>query len=407
MLQVPLQEVKERTSSRETRLLDKIFPDKEEIYLFWESHIKSKAQALFFYRSLILTADAYLSHNYAVFDALTTSNCCHGTALLTYSLLSTLSIAEIQKIKEKTQTLIYNLDYHFQPHFLVRSTNWQFLVLTGLYLLNSLIEIDPLKGRRTNPRKLQDISTISRYFADKITGQLQKILSQKIANSYQHYLTELNPQSNITGAPVHLWGQYVQPRYLRENQRGILCASCLFSTQIVMSYMIEKQIKLLFIYNALDQNLNLITRQARLLEGDGIDNFRLLPDEETSFKNSSDMPEPVIIFTGYSVTENISVLEVSKKMDELIANIPSLMLSCNIFYPQFPHMHGDPSFNSAPVIPKELLLKKSIERHSTLTGVSRQNPSLFCHSHTLISNTKYAISLVNNPGNSSRYEDIF
>ncbi len=57
----------------------------------WESHVASKNHAIFFCRLISRTVDVYFSKEYTFFDAHTTTNCCHGIALLARTLVLVLS----------------------------------------------------------------------------------------------------------------------------------------------------------------------------------------------------------------------------------------------------------------------------------------------------------------------------
>jgi hypothetical protein len=96
---------------------------------------------------------------------------------------------------------------------------------------------------------------------------------------------------------------------------------------------------------------------------------------------------------------------VRKKITFFLRKLSSLILACDLYYPHFPKMLGDSKFNSEKISPKELGLKKKIEEHAKISGVSREDPSLFCLTHIFTCSMNNIKHLLKNPEEDFHYTD--
>lgn len=399
-----LKEVKVKSNEEdETKILNKLFSNPETLYEIWEKHISSSAHAIFFYRSLIRSIDAYLSQDYLAFDAHTTSNCCHGMALLSRLIIISIRNFNLLHLRDHADKLILEIERSVNTEFSLQSMSiknidWRLLVLLSLHVLTTVGEIDPQKGRRTLPQKLKEISPIGTMFADALSSHLQKYFSNKVAYSYEYYLKAINNEFNISGAPVKMWGQYIKPEYFRTSIRGVTFAPCLYSTQVVLAYLISYRVKLAFVNEIMNFNNELQGRYVRIFEGNGHNGFRLLTEKEISFFEPYDFYEPTIVFSGCAFLEYPDIKSIAFKLSSWIHQISNLILACDIFYPQFPKVTIDPNFNSTPIIPKEDILKNIIHEYSKVEGVSAENPSLFCLTHIFSASLGKILALLKGNG---------
>lgn len=388
---------------KEEEMLVVLFPCPAEVYEIWENRITNLKQLNFFLCSLVKSIEDYANSKYLSFDAHTTSNCCHGMALLARFIFMALKHVELHLIKqwaEQVSSNICNQNIKCHSQFSIREVDWRIIVLVSLYVLTCCGDIDPKKGRRTLPQNLKNIAPIGTMFADILVSDLQKYFSNKVANSYQFYLNEIEDSFNISGASVKAWGKYVQPEYFRKSIRSITYAPCLFSTQIILAYLIKFRIKMAFINDLMDLENNHRGRYLQLFEGNGIDKFKLLNEQEISLFEPYDFHEPVIVFGGCSFSDNPNLDLISLKMLPWLNKITNLILACDVFYPQFPKVTIDPNFDSSPIVPKENFLKSILEDYSQIKGVSAEDPSLFCLTHIFACSLGQVIDFLNN-GNAS------
>lgn len=345
----------------------------------WEEYLSSKDQAIFFCRLVLKTIDAYLSKNYSAFDAHTTTNCCHGIALLGKKLVLEVRDLDLLALQKQAEEKISELENLSKASDFC--TNWvpkSLIKLASLYLLSMTREISK-RRQKTEARNLKKISPIGSRFCWSITNELKKNISNLVAFKYKDYLEQLCPNTNINGAPIHLWGNYIQPKYIRTDKANSHYASCIFSIQVALAYLIKTKAKIALVNDIIGADGSLQDRYIRLFEGDGSNRFNVLPENMDLI--SSDPSEPVVIFSGYVYSDTLKIETLSQALDPWLEKFPCLMLACDIFYPQFPGVRDDPDFDSSPIDPQEELLKELFSSHAQIEGVSHLDPSLFCAAH--------------------------
>lgn len=373
--------------------LFKIFGSVRDI---WEANLSSKSKRIFFCKLLQNTIKACIENTYSSFDAHTTSNCCHGIALLARNAvfaalqidLHNLFILTEQKIKDLENAAVLTETF----------TDWvpeSFIILSGLYLLGTVRKIDSAKRMRTEAKLLRNISPVGVEYCWVITHVMQKYFSNIVAHAYEVYLTELRSSMNIHGAPLSLWSEYIKKHHIRRDKRGICYASCVFSEQLSLAYLIKTQAKVAVVNDIIDFEGVFRGRYVCMLEGDGDNRLRPLPNN-ASFLNLIDSSEPIVVFGGYVTCNTLTAEHLSTKMAPWIQNFSGLLLACDLHYPQFPQVSDDTEFNNAPIIPQNAHLKTIMQQYSKIKGVSSSSPSLFCSSHTYIASVGQVISATRN-----------
>lgn len=342
----------------------------------WKKQVSTVAQSRLFWEMAFRSLEAFSSGEYTKFDAHTTSNCCHGISILVHDLISKTKKLALKSYKTTIEKKIKNsnqLDIENFPHELIH--------LTSLYLLNFIGDIDHQKGRRTYPRKLKEIvASVSIKFSDRLVKQLQTCFSNIVATQYQKYLSQLDCSKSISGALINIWGKYIQKDWLRTDHKDILYASCMFSMQIVLAYLIQKKAKVILVNDLITDNKALKYRYIQILMGNGNDNFLPLTQKDLSLLEPLDFYEPVIVFGGYVISD-MTPKQLSEKMAPWSKRFSELCLACDIHYPQFPKVSNDLNFDHTPIKPEDPALLEAIKQQTKVDGVSSQDPSLFMLSH--------------------------
>ncbi len=348
-----------------------------------QTTLVSKDNLLFCYRALIRTIEACLEKRYTDFDAHTTANCCHGMALLVRDLILAVLELDLYQLQQEAAQKIQNLEKATVLNnqcLCELSVPGSLIDLTCLYVLAFIKEADPQRGGRTVTKKLKLISPVGTQFCDKIIRNLQKNFSSFVAIRYSHYLNKIKNGTRINGAPIEMWGQYVAPNNLKIDRNGIHYASNLFSMQVSLAHLILSKAKIAIVNDLISTTGKLRGRYTCLLEGDGQEHFTVLNDEniklDQSYRN-----DPVVVFGGCVYSDQMDLDMLVNRTSRWLNHFPSLVLACDIFYPQFPSVMNDPEFDSQPLIPREQLLKEIIDVHSGIQGVSSSDPSLFCLAH--------------------------
>lgn len=347
----------------------------------WEANLSSSPKRIFFCKVVIGAIKAIFEKKYSCFDAHTTSNCCHGIALLVRnSILSAMEL-DLETIlrlsKEKIEAL--GEDSSLMNSF----TDWvpeSLLILSGLYLLATVRDIDENGKMRTEAKKLRTIFHIGVEFCWTITNTMKKHFSNMVASSYEFYLQGMHLPANINGVPISFWGSYVTKEHIRNDKKGISYVSCIFSAQLALAYLISSQAKVAIVNDIISSTGLLRSRYIHILEGDGCEHLRSLYNSE-SYLEALDPSEPIVVFGGYVYSDSLTTDDLKAQMSPWINSFPRLLLACDTFYPQFPQVRDDPEFDSTPIIPYQDQLKKVILQHASIRGVSACDPSLYCSSH--------------------------
>lgn len=344
----------------------------------------SKVKLQFVYQAVIKAIESCLAGKYSDFDGHTTSNCCHGMALFACITLRSVLKLDLTQLEREGKQKLQELEKSQDKELACRWWVPQSLVdLACLYILCLVREIDPLKGGRTSIKKLKTLALISSNFSKQVTNHLQSLFSNLTANRYKIDLETLNNELCISGIPLKMWGKYVQDQYIRTDKNGIHYVSNLFSMQVLFGYLTQMRIKVALINDIFDLNDNLKSRYVRIFEGDGKNILRLLSFTEMHELSFFHRDEPTIVFGGcaYLDSDDIDSHSIDLAMEPWLHQLSSLLLACDVFYPQFFPMIDDFDFNSQPIVPVEEELKELIEQYSNTKGVSSKDPSLYCATH--------------------------
>jgi hypothetical protein len=332
----------------------------------------SKEKLLFCYEAMVRTIEAIQNGKYTDFDAHTVSNCCHGMSLFTITTLFSVLHFDMDALLKEGIEKINNPCEWKVPAPLID--------LAKLYLLAFIKEVDPQKGTRTSIKKLKTISPLGTQFSNLLMKRMQRHFSNLVAYSYSSYLNEINAKMPMNSIPIGTWGKYIQPDHLRKDQRGILYASNLFSMQVALGQLIHSKSKIAVVTDLIDSQGKIKGRYARFLQGDGNAQMKQLSSEEVeelySHKN-----EPIVVFGASTYSDTLDLAKLKLRLKPWISHFTSLVLACDVFYPQFPSIKDDPEFDRSPIIPEEESVQNVISKLSETKGVSSADPSLFCLAH--------------------------
>ncbi len=341
-----------------------------------------KEKLLFSYRVILRTIDSCLSRKYSDFDGHTTSNCCHGMALLAQNLINSVLQCNLNELREEGLQKIAALEQQTDAHV---PCNWwmpkAMINLACLYILAFVKESDPLKGGRTVTKKLKEISPISVNICNEISHKLKKTFSNWIALQYQIYLTKMDKDFQINDAPIGLWGKYTGPEYIRTDKRGLKYCSNLFSVQVIQAHLILSNAKVALINDIIDNSGRVVDRYAVIFEGDGKKQFKALSVSEINAAFSLNPNESIVVFGGCVYSDTLDKDSLSLQMQPWLNKFTNLSLACDVFYPQFFKVTDDAEFDSEPIVPEENLLRDVIDTHLKIKGVSADDPSLYCSTH--------------------------
>ncbi len=362
----------------------------------------AKNKLCFFYHVILRTIESCLSGTYSNFDAHTTSTCCHGIAILTQEFIldvTSLDLKQLQKEGHEKLEILNKDITNNKDHLCSWWVPESLLNLARLYILGFAKKIDPERGILTSKIKLKSIYQIGTRFCDQLVDSLQKHFSNLTAFRYGHYLSKMPKDMRMHGVLTEIWGQYVQPKYLRIDRQGIYYASAMFSMQISLAYLMVSKVKVAIINDIIEETGQVKARLGSIFQGNGYDQMRLLTPQE--IKNlHSNSEDPIIVFGGCAYLDNSDEEKIMYRMNPWLNQFPSLILACDVFYPQFPRVSDDLEFNSDPIIPYEDCLRDVISKHSEITGVAAFDPSLFCLSHVYTASAKQVLSVLH--GNIAR-----
>lgn len=339
----------------------------------------SRDKLIFCHKAVLKTIDSCLAGRYSDFDGHTTSNCCHGMALLSRLLINAVLQLDLKGLEQECKQKLEDVENCKYERQLCQWWIPQSIIyLSSLFLLDFIKEIDPIKGARTFTKKLKLIGPVSTNICNQISHDLQKFFANLIAERYVAYLEEVPNGMEISGAPVEVWGKYVSLDYIRTDKRGVKYTSNLFSMQVSFAHLAQSRAKVALVNDIIDSQGNSSGRYVAIFEGDGEAGFRAFSLEEVSF---SDRNEPLVVFGGCVYSGHLNVESLSLLMQPWLENLSNLLLACDVFYPQFLRVVDDPDFDSSPIAPEEDLLKEIISSHLDYQGVSAADPSLYCATH--------------------------
>ena len=355
----------------------------------------AKEKLLFCYRAILRTIDSCLAKKYSDFDGHTTSNCCHGMALLAQNLINSVLLYNLIELREEGEQKIASLEQQTEAR--VQCIWWvpkALINLSCLYILAFVKESDPLKGGRTVTKKLREISPISVNACNEIAHKHQKLFSNWIALQYHVYFEMMDKEFEINNASVEMWGKYVSQEYIRTDKRGLKYCSNLFSMEISLAHLILSKAKIAMINDIHDSSGALIDRFVSIFEGDGEGQFVPLTLEEVRTATYLEANEPIVVFGGCVYSDTLDIDSLSLRMEPWLNQFPTLMLACDAFYPQFFKVTDDPEFNSSPIIPEEKTLLENIESHRCIQGVSSSDPSLYCATHIYLASIEQVVNIL-------------
>jgi hypothetical protein len=365
-------------------------PDHNEL-----GNLIAKEKLLFCYRAILRTIDSCLSKKYSNFDGHTTSNCCHGMALLAQNLINSVLQCNLIELREEGEQKIASLEQQTEAR--VQCIWWApkaLINLSCLYILAFVKESDPLKGGRTVTKKLREISPISVNACNEIAHKHQKLFSNWIALQYHVYFEMMDKKFEINNATVEVWGKYVSPEYIRTDKRGLKYCSNLFSMEISLAHLILSKAKIALINDIHDSSGALIDRFVSIFEGDGERRFVPLAQEEIRAAAYLEANEPIVVFGGCVYSDTLDIDSLSLRIEPWLNQFPSLMLACDVFYPQFFKVTDDTEFDNSPVIPEEKTLQENIESHRCIQGVSSSDPSLYCATHIYPASLEQVVNIL-------------
>lgn len=352
----------------------------------WEKLIKTKEQYEFILEMVIKTIDHLKEGSYSKFDAQTTSNCCHGLSLFSQDLISTSLSYNLEIVKDDIKKLLSKDIFTTDFQLLLKKIGnipSVFVDLTSLFILSFVVKIDPLKGRLTDRNKLNRRFNLSNKFCVKIVKELQKKLSNFVAESYYQLALDHYDKEWLNQTTVGMWANYLEPSELRVDKRGIKYAPCLYSMQVLLAELAYTDRILAIVSDLVDSNtLEIRDRYICLLKGNQGGKLIPLSDEELQgIDNSS----PLVIFGGYTIGSAQNLNMVKFRIQPWTHQFPSLVLACDLHYPQFPSVNDDPSFDSTKIFPDKSNIARLFEELQIIPGFSAKDPSLFCLSHIFVS----------------------
>ncbi len=342
----------------------------------WEESLTTSEQRLFFFHAIMKSIDAYETRDYTLFDAHTTTNCCHGIAVFAREQVINLSYLDVEALKK--QCLVKMNELQFDLNFIF-DMQWIPQCLFNLTALYTLAVTRKFIGKRmqTDANNLKDIYPVSSKFCRALTNKLRKMLSNIIAHRYKDLLDGICPSTNLHEIPAQVWGRYVQPNYIRSDKRNVYYAPCIYSNQISLMHLAASEAKVALVNDIIGSDGQITGRFVCLLQGDGKN--KLAPIDQSL--DTLNPHEPIIVFGGYVYSNTLTIEELSQKLAPWLQEFQKLMLACDLFYPQFPAVKDDPSFNSCPISPEEQELQDLFAKHSQVQGVSALDPTLYCASH--------------------------
>lgn len=354
-------------------------------------------QILFCYQALLNTIDSLLTKKYTDFDGHTTSNCCHGMALLSWHLIQMALECDLHVLRQEYEQAIHYLEQHACAKTPLPCTGHAPKALTNLaclYILCLVKEDDPQKGGRTVVKNLKILAPIGGNACREISTTMQRFFSNWIATSYASHLKELDSELQVSGASVELWGKYIGPHFIRTDKRGVKYASNLFSMQVTLAYLSQSKAKVALVNDIRNTNFGCVTeRYTCLFEGNGIGGFTPISSKELLELQMTTQDEPIIVLGGCVYSDNLNKESLSLRMQPWLKKLTQLILACDAPYPQFVQIIDDPEFNSEQINPNELELEEIINSHSSVKGVSTEDPSFYCLSHIYSSSVSQFINL--------------
>ncbi len=350
-----------------------------------DGKVNQASELLFCYQIAIEMIEAIVKGQYSAFDILTTTNCCHGISIFARYLFLEVVELDLKALLVEGKDKITELN---ADHSQRLSCRWYLpkplIELAQLFILSYIKEPDPQRRWRTEVNKLKETAPIGSKKCKQIVATLQTHYSNQVAESYYSHFKKLPDDMRINGMHVSAWGQYLHADYIRKDKRGRKYASCMFSMQVSLAHLIQREAKIALIVDIRSKLGEVKGRYVQLFQGDGVN---LVPIED-----AEDELEPIVVFGVCVYSDELNEESFEFLMNPWLSRLSELVLACDTHYPQFPNVGDDPEFDHSPIVPEEMVLKKIIDKYSKIPGVSAKDPSFFCLSHIYPASVKEILS---------------
>ena len=360
-----------------------------ELEALWLTALKREDHWKLLNQLIIRTIDALKSGNYTEFDAHTTSNCCHGIALLVRKLIlltGEINLESLRLIILKRQgSDVYSLDGIPKP----------ILFLASLYALNYIGEIVKGRGRLTKFSALKKIFKVGTNFCRDLASSLQRYFSNLVAIEYSHLFSKDENIENICDIPISILQKYTSGSQIRSDNNGMLYSSSLFSMLLMMAYLRKSKATIALLNDLNCTEGDCLHRYLMLLRGDGKQEFKLIDSLEIELEEFYDKREPIVVFGACSFNDMLVKEVFQEKINPWISKFPNLVLAHETRYPQFPNISIDPNFCSDQIIPDECYLREILEKHSNIPGINVDDPSFCCFTHIFTSSLGQLMDIKN------------
>ncbi len=318
--------------------------------------------------------------NYAAFDALTTSSCCHGISHFTRHSLKKINDEMLLNSKKFISEISLNktLSIESKKKVILELLPTSILSMCAFFILQYIVELDLDRGRKSIPKKLKKLGKVGTNFCEKLVRTLQIAVSNLIANWYSETASRIPPSVKGCGIKANIWAKYVQKAYLRKNRRNVTYASSMFSIQTCLLDFSYRE-AYVCVSNTVFLNGKESKRIKHILRGDGSGGFSITPYD--ILKNFNPRT-PIPIFSAVAfIQNNYELPEIEHFLQNNVENFSFLVHCGEVYYPQFPKVSWDTNFDSSSITPEEddfALLEKNARQ---LSGLSLNNPSRFYLNH--------------------------
>ena len=338
----------------------------------------SDLQLRFLWRILRETLDTCVRGDYSFFDGHTASTCCHGVALLALELLKSISSNDAKDY----------IKFFFPSDSRLAQNNAKTEIPNTLILLSRLYILQMAKVPNFSKGYITDLEELKKYglsnrFLSRMVKSLQKNIANLVSCRNSLYFEQLPLSTKIHGIPASIWGQYVSKSHTRYSpSSGISYSSNLFSMRGTMAYLSHKRYLIALIIDVIDENSLPQDRYISIYEGNGHGHFICLFSPTKNFPLSS-LPRNVPVFAlgGVAQPSNIDIEDYHLNIHKWENNLLELVLACDIWYPQFPVVSTDSTFDSSPIVPEESSIRSLIDTWSLVDGVQAHNPAICCLTH--------------------------
>ena len=354
--------------------------------IFWIELIKRQEHLVVFYLLMLDTIDSCLYERFENFDAQTTTNCCHGLSILAKNLIKLSCTLNLKSMRSK---LVEFMNVYSRPNntcsiqSFIASLPGELLDLLGIRTITYTMEFHPDLGRKTSPLRLKILSNVGTKFCTELTKKLQRKIANLVAESYSFYLSQMPNYEWLNHTRIYSWGKYVRNPHLRVDKKNVMYASCLFSMQVSIAFLLHTNSMIALVSDIIDcKTKNTHERFVSFLSKNQVG--RLMPISLDDVLPQHEL-EPIVVFGGFSFVNKQEIPKLLTLLESWSRNFPSLILACDTHYPQFPKVADDNNFCSTPIQPREPGIIKTLEQLKNVQGVSALDSRLFCLSHIFLS----------------------